>query len=272
MARNRFSNLELNDGSALGNAPADGVPEHRPAAPPANVIHDAQHCLDEAVKAEWSDDLDAALRQYATALSENPLLVEAWIGQLWILSELGEFPELDLWSKKALTHFPGDPGVLSLRAMAMLHLQLHPEARGFSDAALSAQQGDNEWVWLARAELMLRGKRQLAEECLVHVARCAEDPPLASLRMGSVCLRNHHYAAALDHLSLATREERQRPRPWYLLAMAQYHAGYLEAARQSMQEAYQLNQHNPRYLDGLSQFRGSVAGMVKACFRRMIRP
>ncbi|MBM4043382.1 MAG: tetratricopeptide repeat protein, partial [Planctomycetes bacterium] len=113
MAKGRFSNLEFGDG---GEAPAPAATAPRAEQPFASQLKDADYYLRQAEAQELEGSHDAALRSFSAALGENPLLLDAWVGQLRMLLELGEYPEARLWADKALEKFPNHAQVLAAKS------------------------------------------------------------------------------------------------------------------------------------------------------------
>jgi len=123
MAKKRFSRLEIEDASgteATANAP-------RP---------DAAAYMDRAKRHVLAGRHDKAIAAYTAALRENPLLVDAWVGQLWMLLDLGEYPEARLWADKALAHFPDHPDLQARNCLAAWRAGRRKVGRDLNVAAL----------------------------------------------------------------------------------------------------------------------------------------
>ena len=86
---------------------------------------------------------------------------------------LGEYPEAELWSRKALEVFKNHPDLLAGRAQAFGRLGDKRQAMGACDQAL-AQPGESAYRWVVRGELMV--DRQGASTGTASTRRSAADP------------------------------------------------------------------------------------------------
>ena len=57
-----------------------------------------------------------ALTFYSRALELDRSVVGGWVGQVQMLVQLGEYPEADLWGRKALELFPNNGEAMAGRA------------------------------------------------------------------------------------------------------------------------------------------------------------
>jgi tetratricopeptide (TPR) repeat protein len=147
----RFNNLEF------GNQ----FEGHSSKAPP---FKDAQFYLAEGTGAFERGRFEEALRAYAKVLEFDPVSVAAWVGQVRMLIELGEFGEAKVWADKALETFPNMPELLAAKAVALARSGDLKAALAFSDAAVEAQ-GNTPYVWLARGDVLLARAEKRAEFC-----------------------------------------------------------------------------------------------------------
>jgi tetratricopeptide (TPR) repeat protein len=102
----RFNNLEFGDQNN----------EHEQTR---SVVKDGSYYLKEAQVAFSGGRFEQALRSYAKVLEFEPNSASAWIGQVRMLIELGEFQEAKLWADKALEKFPEEPDLLAAKAVAL---------------------------------------------------------------------------------------------------------------------------------------------------------
>ena len=268
MAEGRFSNLEFGEG---GEAPAPTAAAAAPRAeqPFASELKDADYYLRQAEAQELEGNHDAALRSFSAALGENPLLLDAWVGQLRMLLELDEYPEARLWADKALEKFPNHALVLAAKSLAVLRMGMRRDARVLNDAAV---QGKGEWplVWLARGELMMAESPAAATECLNRALRAASPRGPCLLEIGSLLLRQHHYAVALSALQRAAAELPNAARAWFLLGCAQRELGLGEPARVSFQQAQRLAPRIALYREAADE-RPGLFTWLKRFLRRLRR-
>lgn len=158
----RFSRLEFESAKTPGAARAAGEP-----------VRDAQFFYDRAVKAELAGDWELALRMYSKSVEQNHLFIASWEGQVLMLIELGEYEEAVMWADKALERYPANPRFFAAKALAYHRNAFREKALAFSDNALS-KENITANVWLSRAEIMLKDKTAIAENC-VDKALTAQD-------------------------------------------------------------------------------------------------
>ena len=267
MAKGRFTSLEFGD---------EGRPV-QPSAPPAAApgapapftqeVKDAAYYMRQAEAQALEGNHDGALRSCSAALGENPLLLDAWVGQLCALLDLEEYPEARLWADKALERFPENPQVLAAKSVALHRMGQRRDARVVNDAALQAK---GEWplVWLCRGELMLADSPPAATECLNRAIRTASPKGPTLLRIGAILLGYGHYSPALSALQRAAAELPQAARVWYLIGRAQEELGFAAQARVSYQQAQHLAPRIALYRDATEQ-RPGILVAIKRLLRRL---
>src|SRR5689334_12227259 len=80
---------------------------------------DERHWLRLADADRRNGLFEGALRYYSRALELDKSLVTGWVGQVQMLVALGEYPEAELWSRKALELFKNNAELLAARAQAL---------------------------------------------------------------------------------------------------------------------------------------------------------
>jgi predicted Zn-dependent protease len=272
MSGGRFKNLEFPDGRRGPQPGSPGGPGAQPAPDRHFIaeVRDAAYYLAQAGKHELAGDFERALRSFSAALGENPLCLEAWVGQLLMLLDLEEYPEARTWADKALEKFPDHPQLLAAKAVAFHRMGLDRQARDLCDAALAAK-GESALVWLCRGELMLAISAPAAEDCFARALRLAERKAAAQMRIGAVCLRCGKQALALSALQEASAALPRSALAWFLVGEAQAKLGLAERSRASYRQAAELAPGNDRYAAaanppppswgaGLSRFFGRLFG------------
>ncbi len=248
MTEGRFSSLEIDEykspreGMASGGAESPG--EGRKHF--VEQIRDADYYMKQTGPLALAGEHEKALRAYAAALGENPLLLDAWVGQVRMLLELGEYPEAVLWADKAMERFPDNPQLLASKSIALYRTGHHRQARGMNDVALQ-KKGEFEIVWLSRGELMLGDVGAASTECFAHAQRLSTNRATTMMHIGGLYLRNGHHGQALSTLREASREMPQASWVWYQLGRAQTEVGDYEQARISFAQAHKLNPRNETY-------------------------
>ena len=274
MSNGRFANLEFDEkkpgqpsGSekARGQGASDGRGRHFVAE-----VRGAQYHLGKAEEHELAGDHEEALRSFSAALNENPLLLDAWVGQLVMLLALGEYPEARMWADKALEKFPDNPQVLAAKAVALYRVGLRREARALCDAALEAK-GESALVWLCRGELMLEDNRAAAEDCIRHAQRLSPPASPISLRIGALYSRHRKYSRALSILQDATMQLPRSAWAWYLLGSAQEKLGFARQAQMAYERAKELAPHRDLYRRAAKGTHRTLLGKLTGLFRRWFR-
>lgn len=253
MSEGRFSNLEIDEHETPGGRGSLRAADARGEGPKHFIeqVRDADYYIQQAESLALGGDHAKALRAYAAALGENPLLVDAWVGQVHMLLELEEYPEAVLWADKAIERFPDNPQLLAVKSVALYRMGHRRRARGLSDVALG-QKGESEIVWLSRGELMLGEDRAASEECFQHARRLSRRKGVTMLSIGGLYLRYGRYSQALGALREASRELPHSAWVWYQLGRVQAKLGD-QHARVSFEEARRLNAHNETFDEALRE-------------------
>lgn len=234
MSEGRFSNLEFED---TRNPPQEQEAHFAKEK-------DAAHYMSLADKAESAGEKDKALKFFSAALGEDPLLLDAWLGQLVMLLSMQEYPEAQVWSDKALEMFPDNPQISAAKATALFHVGHETQARQLIDFASEAK-GDFFIVWLCRGEILLAQKIPAGESCLEHALRVAKKNDHAQTRVGEILLCNKKFSSALALLQEAVTSEPGSAWAWFLLAKTQQELGMYHKALVSVRQAVQLAPANP---------------------------
>ena len=93
-------------------------PQKKPGSPAQAALeavgdHDEHHWLKRAEDERRSGFFENALRFYSRSLEVNKTLVQGWLGQVQMLIALGEYPEAELWARKALELFRNNGDLLA---------------------------------------------------------------------------------------------------------------------------------------------------------------
>ncbi|MDR1521029.1 MAG: hypothetical protein LBU23_12945 [Planctomycetota bacterium] len=243
---NRFANLEI---SAI--QPDAGT---RSGAP----VRDVAFYMREGLARELAGEHEKALTNYSAALGEDPLHIEAWTRQLWMLLYLGEAAEAVVWANKALQTYPRDPDILSLKALAQWRCGFAKEARELNDAALSATR-ESANVWLARGEMQAAADNKSANACFKHAAAAPGETGLAEMRAGDILLLIRKYAEAIPFCRAATVRFHDSSWAWYIYGLAQRGVGRDEYARAAFMRAHNLSPRDSRYRAALKRRRSWLA-------------
>jgi tetratricopeptide (TPR) repeat protein len=226
----RFSRLEFGDRSDEG-AGKRGAGEE---------IRDDEYFHKQALRYFLAGDFEVALRNYSRALEQNSTFYPGWLGQVLMLIELGEYKEAVVWADKALQMFPEHPELLAAKAVACARDGKMDKALTYSDNSI-AKDNVTSRVWLARAEVLLNRKSNIAQNCISKaVSAAGEDGPMVRLQAGRLLNQRGDYAAALQHLRTISDELPKSALVWFELGCCQAGLGRPEA-KVSFEQALKLH-------------------------------
>lgn len=256
----RFTNLEFEDGSRLPEKGGKG-----------ETVRDEYYFYQQGTRCFLYGDFEAALRNYSRALEVNSTFFEGWAGQIRMLIELREYPEALIWADKALESFPEHPELLASKAVASLRDAKIEQARAYSDNSIS-KENCGPRVWLARAEVLLQGKKRIAQTCLSKALTTAgQEADLIRLEAGRLLRRYDRYSAGIEYLQEATGRFPKSAMLWYELGVCQYRLGLPQAAA-SFEQCLHLH---PHYADAKKMLhdaqKGGILRKLLARFRRQPR-
>jgi tetratricopeptide (TPR) repeat protein len=255
----RFDRLELD-----GPPPEDDFG----AKPAAADVRDEHHWLKLADRERRRGHHETALRMYSRALEDNKSVIAAWVGQVQMLVLLGEYPEAELWARKALEVFKNHPDLLAGRAQAFGRLGDKRQAMGCCDQAL-AQPGESAYRWVVRGEQMVINKEPLDRHCFDKAV--AADPDwLVQAEIGLLLIHHKQPAKALPRFRAAIEAEPESPFLWMRRADCERALGLTDAARQSLRRVLDLAPGHPEAdaaLDALT-VRSGLLGKLLGLFGR----
>lgn len=254
----RFESLEFDDAKGSGKTESRG-----------EAIRDDTYFCRKAVTAWLGADFELALRDYSRAAEKNSACFEAWIGQIRMLIEFGEYPEAIIWSDKALELFPEHPELFATKAIAYSRDSKVNKALAFSDNSVT-KNNTTSLVWLARAEVLMKGKSRIAENCISKAVSVAGNKKnIVHLQAGRLLRRFKKYPSALEHLSNSVRDFPKSPLAWFEQGCCQARLGFSEA-EVSLQESLDLRPLWAKAQTELEKVkgRGSLGRLLRNIFRR----
>lgn len=261
----RFSNLELGRIHPEPEPNTDTVLRGEP-------IRSAHDFLRQADAAHHSGRFEPALKLFTRALGEDRALVSAWVGQVQMLVELGEYPEGRLWADKALELFRGNGELLAARAQACLRLGDHRAAQVSCDAATAAP-GTSAFRWRARGEVLLGQNSARAQDLF----RKSLAEPAAEwfdrTAIAGICLFHSMPAAGVEYAKDGVKLGSGQAYGWLVLGRCQESLGWADQAAASYARALQLDHSLPGARTALAaaQSRGVLSRMssrIKGLFSK----
>jgi len=182
---------------------------------------------------------EGALQFYSRALEEDKLLVLAWVGQVQMLVQLHEYPEAEVWSRKALELFPADGDLFAARAQSLGRLNRTKEAFAAIDSAMT-QPGLSPYRWVARGELLLSGRQKTDRHCFDKAQQLDADW-LVPAEIALIYLHHRQPSNALNRARLATERDPSAAYAWYLQGLSQRELGMDMPAGRSFETCLELS-------------------------------
>lgn len=250
----RFTHLEFGDSSDSQRPSGNG-----------ESIRDEAFFQTRALQCFLHSDFELALRNYSRALEVNSSFFDGWAGQIWMLIELGEYPEAMIWADKALESFPEHPELFAAKAVASLRDAKFDQAKAFSDNSIS-KDNIGPRVWLARAEVLLQSKSRVADTCLSKAFSLGtEDAKLVKLEAGRILKQYGRYSTAVEYLQEAVRLFPKSALAWYELGTCQSRLGFTQAVT-SLEQCLHLH---PDYAEAKEALNKTGRGFFGRLFRRL---
>ena len=216
----RFGHLEFDDGKR--QSAQASRPEARPqtGTPPATA---EGYLLQADEEYRWGR-YESALRLYTRCLEESRAMVPAWVGQVQMLIQMGEYHEARLWSDKALELFHNNGDLLAAKAQACVRLKEKRAAFACSDASLQAG-GSSPYRWAVRGEVLMAHRQGTYQACfkraMTEPAACWFD----CVVVAGIYLFYGKWASALEHATEATNRQPQHAYCWFVLGNCQRELG-----------------------------------------------
>ncbi len=227
----RFTHLEFDDTSRSPDSSGNG-----------ESVRDAAYFHQRAIQCFLHSDFELALRNYSRALEVNCSFFDGWAGQIWMLIELGEYPEAIVWADKALESFPEHPELLAAKASACLRDAKFDKAKAYSDNSIS-KDNVGPRVWLVRAEVLLQSKSRVADNCISKAIALSDDKAdLARLEAGRLLRRYGRYSTAVEYLQETVNQFPKSALAWYELGYCQSRLGFSQAVT-SLEQCLYLYPH-----------------------------
>lgn len=238
----RFERLELKDTPA-------------PAPPPWEDpgLIDAGTWLERARTAFAEERYEPALSAFSRALQDDAGIVEAWVGQVRCLVELGEYIEAVTWADRALERFRDHPDLLAARALALCRGGRGADALLSIDGAFR-QPGISPFAWTVRGEVMLAQNADSARHCFLKAVESAPGDADIRLRIALAYFRRARWFEAMEHIQAAAEREPKRAVLWMRMAQCRDGLGDRASARAFYERALTLE-------PGLESARAALAEM-----------
>lgn len=199
---------------------------------------DEHHWMQLADQHRRNGLYEEALRHYSRALEMERSLVAAWVGQVQMLILLEEYPEAELWSRKALEIFKSNGDLLAGRAQALCRRGDMSQAQPVCDQALG-QQGESAYRWMVRGDLMLARRDSIEAYCFDKAVQIDGDW-LVLLEIALIYLHYELATKALLRVRQAVERAPDQARCWFQQGMCEVELGLAPAARKSFARCLEI--------------------------------
>jgi tetratricopeptide (TPR) repeat protein len=234
----RFDKLEFRGGRKAPPGPTE----------PPRSERDEAYWIQRAGEARRAGLYENALKYYSRALEHDKSLVDGWVGQVQMLVLLEEFPEAELWSRKAMELFPSNGELLAGRAQAFCRMADLKQAHALSDGAMQ-QGGQSAYRWLVRGEIMVAGRQNTDVHCFDKAQQLDADW-LVPLEIALVYCYYRCPSKALGRARRAVETAPDVAYAWYVQGLCQFELGLDLHARKSFRQCLDLC---PRHADALAR-------------------
>lgn len=235
----RFSRLEFGERALpANNAEMDAK------ASPGTPARGAEYFLAQAEAACRGGLWEPALQHYTRTLHEDRSRVPAWVGQVQMLVELGEYAEARMWSDKALELFRGHGELLAAKARACCRHGDRAAAIAASDSSLKAP-GTSPLRWVSRGEVLLEQRERRASVCFERALAEPGATWFDRVVIARVYLFHHQPAPADRYARSAVELHAGEPYAWVVLARCGHELGNPRQAEASCRRAMELAPGHP---------------------------
>jgi tetratricopeptide (TPR) repeat protein len=257
----RFDRLEFDEeseGQSGGMQPAGGRPEPQG---------------DQAAWMRKADDhrrrglYENSLRYYSRALELDKSLLAAWVGQVQMLVLLGEYPEAELWGRKALELFKNQGDLMAGRAQALARIGDRTQALELADAALR-QEGSSAYRWMVRGELLVTSRDGVDQHCFDKAVQADRDW-LVPLEIALIYLYWEQPSKAVLRARQATEKAPESFHAWFVQGQCEQTIGFDRAAKLSYERCLELSPRHVEANQKLAELAHQGWSLSKG-FRRLI--
>jgi tetratricopeptide (TPR) repeat protein len=210
-----------------------------------------------------------ALRHYSRAVELDRAVVDGWVGQVQMLIALGEYPEAELWARKALELFRNHSELLAARAHALCRSGDLRQALAVCDTAIS-QPGQSAYCWMARGDIMLARKDAVESHCFDKGVQLNSDW-LVLIEIAAIYVFYGRHANAMVRCRQAVEKAADQPYCWFEQGRCARTMGLTTLARQSFKNCIDLQPKHSQARVALLEMDAagrSLTGLLRRLFRR----
>ena len=208
----------------------------------------------QAELARYKGLFEDALRNYSRAVEADRSNIAGWVGQARMLIALEEYPEAEMWSRKALELFREQSELTAARAQALCRAGDVKQALALCDAAI-AKPGQSVYPWIVRGDVML-SRRDSAESHCFNMAVQLKPEWTTLVDIIETYLHHRQHAKALVRCQEAVAKAPEQAYCWYLQGACQMLSGMNDAGHRSLKHCLELDQHHAAALKALQSGAG----------------
>ena len=172
-----------------------------------------------------------ALKHYAQVLAEDESESSAWVGQVRILIDVGEYESAIYWAEKGHESCGGETMLTFVKAFALAHAGRIDEAKTLINVPV--EKDEAAMLWLLRGEVLIRVRISLFQKiftpykgigrlgaffCFVKALSHDQYDPFINQRIGLAYMQVKDSNRALEHLNLSLRAHGDNPLTQYGIA------------------------------------------------------
>jgi len=219
-------------------------PDGEPSGPQPEPEGDQEAWLRKADDHRRRGLYENSLRYYSRALELDRALLPGWVGQVQMLVLLGEFPEAELWARKALELFKGQGDLMAGRAQALARIGDRTVAQELADAAIR-QEGSSAYRWMVRGELLVSTRDEVDKHCFDKAVQADRDW-LIPLEIALIYLYHEQPSKALLRAHQAVEKAPDSFYAWFVRGQCEQAVGFDGPAKISYGRCLELS---PRHVE-----------------------
>lgn len=221
---------------------------------PSNDKKKNQYYLEMANEKYLYGFYDMALRYYSLTLKENPMQVDAWVGQIRVLVDCGETETAVFWVERGISQFPDSENLELAKAYALVHAGKIEQAKKLVNKPVKKKESPK--FWLFRGEILIKLKIGFFQRlikpyrsigkigaffCFLKALEPDPRDRFINQRIGIAYLMANDIVRAYGHLRTSLNAAPQNPLTLYCLAECCRRNGSRQNALYYTKKAISLN-------------------------------
>jgi tetratricopeptide (TPR) repeat protein len=173
----------------------------------------------------------SALRYFALALNVDKKQVDAWVGQIRVMVDIGKFEEAIFWADEGLKHFPGSVMMEFAKAFALTYIGKIEEAKRIVNKPI--KKNEPSVLWFYRGEIIINIRLNFLQKifkpykgigkigaffCFIKALESNPKDAFLNQRIGITYLFADEIPRAYEHLKISLIAAPQNPLTLYCLA------------------------------------------------------